>query len=181
VSKITLTPNDQGTGTFTIASPNSNTNRTLTLPDAAGELLTSTSSLSASNISGTFSSISTEEVYEKVTTLTSTTGTITFDTTAQAVEYFTVAQTANRTINFSNVNANLAIGQSLSVAVIMTQGSTAYYLDAYQVDGVVVTPKWQGGTAPTGGNASSIDSYNFTIIKTADATFTVLASQTQFA
>jgi hypothetical protein len=181
MSKITLTPNDQGTGTFTIASPNSNTNRTLTLPDAAGELLTSTSSLSASNISGTFSSISAEEVYEKVTTNTTTTGTITFDTTAQAVEYFTVAQTANRTINFSNVNANLAIGQSLSVAVIMTQGSTAYYLNAYQVDGVSVTPKWQGGTAPTGGNASSIDSYNFTIIKTADATFTVLASQTQFA
>jgi hypothetical protein len=63
----------------------------------------------------------------------------------------------------------------------MTQGSTAYYLNAYQVDGVSVTPKWQGGTAPAGGNASSIDSYNFTIIKTADATFTVLASQTQFA
>ena len=39
MSKITLTPNASGTGTFTIASPNSNTNRTLTLPDAAGELL----------------------------------------------------------------------------------------------------------------------------------------------
>ena len=63
----------------------------------------------------------------------------------------------------------------------MTQGSTAYYLNAYQVDGSSVTPKWQGGSAPTGGNASSIDSYTFTIIKTADATFTVLASQTKFA
>ena len=112
---------------------------------------------------------------------TSTTGTITFDTTAQAVELYTADQTANRTITFSNVNANLAIGQSLSVAVLLTNGSTAYYLNVYQVDGSAVTPKWQGGTAPSAGNASGIDSYNFTIIKTADATFTVLASQTQFA
>ena len=122
-----------------------------------------------------------EEVYEKVTVLTTTTGTITFDTTAQAVELYTANQTANRTINFSNVNANLAVGQSITVAIVMTQGSTAYYLNAYQVDGSSVTPKWQGGSAPTGGNASSIDSYTFTIIKTADATFTVLASQTKFA
>lgn len=40
MSKISLTPNASGTGTFTIASPNSNTNRTLTLPDADGALLT---------------------------------------------------------------------------------------------------------------------------------------------
>jgi len=122
-----------------------------------------------------------EEVYEKVTVQTSTTGTITFDTAVQAVELYTANQTANRTINFSNVNANLAIGQSLTVAIAMTQGSTAYYLNAYQVDGSSVTPKWQGGSAPTEGNASSIDSYSFTIVKTADATFTVLASITQYA
>jgi chemotaxis protein histidine kinase CheA len=122
-----------------------------------------------------------EEVYEKVTVQASTTGTITFDTTAQAVELYTADQTANRTINFSNVNANLATGQSLSVAVLLTNGATPYYLNVYQVDGSAVTPKWQGGTAPSAGNASGIDSYNFTIIKTADATFTVLASQTQFA
>ncbi len=39
MSKISFTPNASGTGTFTIASPNSNTNRTLTLPDADGALL----------------------------------------------------------------------------------------------------------------------------------------------
>ena len=122
-----------------------------------------------------------EEVYEKVTTATSTTGTITFDTTAQAVEFYTADQTANRTINFSNVNANLATGQSLSVAVLLTNGATPYYLNVYQVDAGAVTPKWQGASAPSAGNASGIDSYNFTIIKTADATFTVLASLTQFA
>ena len=122
-----------------------------------------------------------EEVYEKVATATSTTGTFNFDTTGQGVLYFTANQTANRTINFQNVDANLAVGQSITCAVLMTQGTTAYYLNAYQVDGSTVTPKWSGGSAPTAGNASSIDVYTFTIIKTANATFTVLASQTQFA
>ena len=63
----------------------------------------------------------------------------------------------------------------------MTQTTTAYYLNAYEIDSVAVTPKWQGGTAPTYGNVDSIDSYGFTIIKTADATFTVLAGLSQFA
>ena len=122
-----------------------------------------------------------EEVYEKFVTSSTTSGTLTINTTEYAIIYYTANQTANRTINFSNVNANLAIGQSLTCSVLMTQGATAYYLNAYQVDGAAVTPKWQGGSAPTGGNASGIDVYTFTIIKTADATFTVLASQTQYA
>jgi len=122
-----------------------------------------------------------EEVFEKVVTFTGTTGTITFDVMGQGIFYGTANQTANRAINFSNVNSNLAIGQSVTATIAVTQGSTAYYLSAYQVDGSTVTPKWSGGSAPTGGNASGIDVYTFTIIKTADATFTVLASQTQFA
>jgi hypothetical protein len=63
---------------------------------------------------------------------------------------------------------------------MVTNGATAYYNTALQVDGASVTPKWQGGTAPVLGNASAIDVYAYTVIKTANATFTALASQTQF-
>jgi len=122
-----------------------------------------------------------EEVYEKVVVSSNTSGTATFDTTTQGVVFFNSNQTANRTINFTNVNANLGVGQSVTGSLLMAQGSTAYYLNAYQVDGSTVTPKWSGGSAPTEGNASGIDVYTFTIIKTADATFTVLASQSQYA
>ena len=52
MSKITITPNGAGTGTFSIASPNSNTNRTLTLPDSTGELLNAESSLNATKLTG---------------------------------------------------------------------------------------------------------------------------------
>jgi len=64
--------------------------------------------------------------------------------------------------------------------MLSTQGATAYYNSAVTIDGTSVTPKWQGGTAPTTGNVSGIDIYTYAIIKTASATYTVLASQTQF-
>jgi hypothetical protein len=40
MSKIALSSNALGTGTFTITSPNSNTDRTLNLPDSNGTILT---------------------------------------------------------------------------------------------------------------------------------------------
>ena len=71
--------------------------------------------------------------------------------------------------------------ESVTVAFLVTQGSTPYYNSAVTVDGSSITPEWQGGSAPTSGNASSIDVYTYTVIKTGDAAFTALASQTQFA
>ena len=153
-------------------------NQTILATTSTGIDVTGTAVTDGVTVDGT---LDIEEVYEKVATATSTTGTIAFDTTSQGVALYTANQTANRTVNFTNVNANLAVGQSITTAILLTQGSTAYYLNAYQVDSSTVTPKWSGGSAPTEGNASGIDSYSFTIIKTADATFTVLASQTQFA
>jgi hypothetical protein len=80
------------------------------------------------------------------------------------------------------MNTAMAIGQAMTVVFMVTQGTTPYYNTTVQVDGTTsgVTTKWQNG-APNVGNPSSIDVYNYTIIKTANATFTVLASQTKFA
>jgi hypothetical protein len=75
----------------------------------------------------------------------------------------------------------MATGQSVTIAFIVTNGATAYRQTAFQVDGASVTPRWQGGTAPAAGNASSLDAYVITIIKTGSAAFTALASQTRFA
>ena len=81
------------------------------------------------------------------------------------------------------MNTAMAVGDSISCTMLTTQSATAYYNSAVQVDGTTsgVTTKWQGGTAPTNGNASSIDCYTYVIIKTASATYTVLASVTKFA
>ena len=117
---------------------------------------------------------------------TAATGTVNVDLSTAAVHYYTANAAANWTFNFrgnssTTLNSILSIGQSATVAFLATNGSTAYYPTAFQIDGVAVTPKWQNGTAPTSGNASSIDSYTFTIVKTASATYTVFASQVKFA
>ena len=79
------------------------------------------------------------------------------------------------------LNSIMTTGQSVTVAFLVTQGASAYYNSALQVDGTGVTPKWQGGTAPSAGNASSVDVYSYSVFKTANATFTAFASQTKFA
>jgi hypothetical protein len=125
---------------------------------------------------------------EEVATVSATaaTGTINYDITTQSVLYYTSNASANWTVNFrgssgTSLDTLMATGESISVTFLVTQGTTAYYNSAVQVDGFSVTPKWQGGSAPTSGNASSIDSYTYVIIKTGSAAFTVLASQTKFA
>lgn len=116
---------------------------------------------------------------------TAATGTINYDLTTQSVQYYTSNASANWTVNFrgssgTSLNTLMSTGQSVTVAFLVTQGSTAYYNNAITIDGNSVTPKYQGGTAWSAGNASSIDVYTYTIIKTGNATFTVLAAQTQF-
>lgn len=117
---------------------------------------------------------------------TAATGTINYDVTTQSVLYYTSNASANWTVNFrassgTSLNTAMATGDVVTVAFLVTQGATAYYNNAVQVDGSSVTPKYQGGTAWSSGNASGIDAYTYTIVKTASATFTVFASQTKFA
>jgi hypothetical protein len=124
---------------------------------------------------------------EKVTvSATAATGTINFDVVTQSVLYYTTNATGNFTLNIrgdgsTTLNSLLDTGDALTVVFLVTNGATAYYHSALTVDGSSVTPKWQGGTAPSFGNTSSIDSYSYTVIKTGNAAFTVLASQTRFA
>ena len=117
---------------------------------------------------------------------TAATGTINLDLANQSVTYYTTNASANWTVNLrgnstTTLNSFLALNDSITHVFLVTTGTTAYYPSAFQIDGVSVTPKWQGGVAPTSGNASSIDAYAFTVIKTASTpTYLVLASQTQF-
>ena len=117
---------------------------------------------------------------------TAATGTIAYDVTTQSVLYYTTNASANWTVNFrassgTSLNTAMSTGQSVTVTFLVQQGSTAYYNNAVQVDGSSVTPKYQGGTAWSAGNASSIDAYTYTIVKTGNASFTVFAAQTRFA
>ena len=143
---------------------------------------------SATANTGSFTSLLTvPEINERATiTGTGAGANVNFDTLTQTVLYFSTASTANSTVNIrgnsgTTLNSLMSTGQSTCVALFLTNTSTAYYPSVIRVDGVTVTPLWQGGIAPTGGNTNSVDVYSFNIIKVADATFGVFASQTQFA
>ena len=117
---------------------------------------------------------------------TAATGTINYDLTSQAVLYYTTNASGNWTLNVrgngsTSLNSLMATGESVTLAFLVTNGATAYYQSAFQIDGASVTPKWQGGAAPASGNVNSIDVYTVTIIKTGAATFTALLAQTRFA
>jgi hypothetical protein len=112
------------------------------------------------------------------------TGTINFDVSTASVWYYTSNATANHTLNFryssgTSLNTAMATGDAITLVWLNTNGTTAYYPNVIQIDGNAVTPKVPA--AISAGNASAIDAYSFTIIKTASATFTVLETQTKFA
>ena len=118
---------------------------------------------------------------------TSAVGTVNFDVLTQSVLYYTYGSSGNWTINLransgTTLNSLLSTGQAVTVAFLSTQYGTNFYNTVVQVDGTTtnVTTRWQGA-APSSGNINCIDVYTYTVIKTGNGVFTVLASQTKFA
>jgi hypothetical protein len=181
------------TNILTATSTNTVTNKTIafgsnTLTDvvSTNTVQNITGTKTFSGTSGTLAMVLNDAAEVATVSAIAATGTIPYDITTQSVIFYTSNASSNWTVNFrassgTSLNAALAIGQSVTVAFLVQQGSTAFFNNAIQVDGSSVTPRWQGGVAPSSGSANSIDVYSYTIIKTANATFTVLASQTRFA
>lgn len=130
--------------------------------------------------------LSLQQIIEKANiTATALSANITMDLIDGAVLYLTTNASANGTLNLRgnstiSMNTLMSTGQSMTLAVAVTNGATAYRISNVQVDATEVTPKWSGGTAPTA-SANSIDVYAFTVFKTGSATYTILGSKTQFA
>jgi hypothetical protein len=103
----------------------------------------------------------------------------------QSVLYYTANAATNTTINFAGssgtpLNSMLSTGQSITACLLMTNSSAnTYYPISHQIDGTTITPKWLY-FAPSAGNSSAIDSYLYTIIKTGNNLYTVLACQSKF-
>ena len=167
-------------------SGNANTATTAgTVTTAAQPTITSVGTLTGLSISG---NTSVQAILEKATiTASAISSTTSFDVSSSAVVYYTVDATSNWTLNFrgnlsTTLNSIMAIGQSLTVALMVKNGATPYYPTSHTIDSSSVSAiYWQNGLAASAGNANSIDIYTYTILKTANATFTVFASQTKFA
>jgi urease beta subunit len=155
-----------------------NTASAIVARDASGNFIAGKATLATADIN---------TVIETASIVASaSTGTINIDFSTNPTVYYTVSATNDWTINVRGtsgvtLNDTLSTGQIATVTFLATIGATQKRPTVFQVDGSAVTPKWMGGTAPTTGNANSIDAYTLAIIKTGSAAFTVLASQTKFA
>lgn len=152
--------------------------------------VTNIQGLTAASASTTFNDLGVAlKAPREITTVSATaaTGTINFDAMTQSVLYYTTDATGNATLNFrGNSSTTLAslmsTGDAITLVFLQTNGATAKYVSQLQIDGSNVTAKWQGGTAPASGNASAVDAYTVTIVKTAATpTYTVFAAVTKFA
>jgi hypothetical protein len=187
-------PNTASTVTFTLPSADGSsgqflsTNGSGTLSFASGlsastaNTFTATQTFSGSSSTFGTSLLDSNETVNVVAAAPS--ATTNFYVQSGSVQYYTTNAANNWTLNIAfssgtSMNTALAIGQAVTFTLVTTQGSTAYYNNAVTIDGTSVTPKWVGG-APTAGNASGLDVYRFAVIKTASATYTVLASLTQY-
>ena len=148
----------------------------------AGGIITSAGGIINTSLANT----SITNIFENMNvSSTSVNANVNIDILNNAVVYNTGNTANNWTTNFrgnstTTLNSIMAVGQSATVAHLVTNNASAYYANTWQVDGASITPKWQGGSAPTSGNASSVDIYSYTIVKTGAATFSLFASQTQF-
>jgi uncharacterized membrane protein len=111
---------------------------------------------------------------------------INYYVTAQTIIYYTVAATTNMVVNITgndlnSLNSLLSIGQSVSLALLITNGASGFYVNAVRVDGVAQTVKWQAGSVPSAGNTNSTDMYTFAVMKTANATFSIFGAQIKYA
>lgn len=142
------------------------------------------------NFQGSSSSISSKfwNAAENVTNnTTGAGGTINYDVTTQSVLRYAGAASSNFTVNIRGnagvqLNALMANSECITLTMIATQTGTAFFNASIAIDTTAtVTREWQGGAAPTAGNANSDDVYVYSVIKTASSTFTVYASQTRYA
>lgn len=143
--------------------------------------LATTAFTSTSTFLGTVQNV-TEKVYiDSTTTLNGSNAIVAAPATKGNAVYYTVNAGANFAVQLTTTDTGVEIGESFMYAFMVTNGTTGYVPSGYTLNGSAVTPKWQGGTAPTTANASCVDAYTFTIMRTATSSYTVFASRTKFA
>ena len=167
-----------GVEVVTLTGTQTLTNKTLTSPSIDTVEITGSTTAAALKVPN----IIENGTYGSVTWAS----TMNYDVLTQSVWYVTTNTANNWTLNIRGSSATtlaslMSTGDIITIAMIVENDATAYYNTAIQIDGVSVTPMWQGGGAPSAGSASAHDSYSYTIIKTASTpTYLVFASQVKF-
>ena len=149
------------------------------IPTSFADLtLTGTTQISSATFSNsvTFADLVTlQTTTEKIIPIAGATGTVEHTATNGSVFYHT-AIAADFTANFTNLETTN--NRTISVVLILAQGSTAFIPTAVEIDGTATVINWQGASVPLG-NANQTDVVSFTLIRTA-STWSVIGSLTTY-
>ncbi len=184
------------TGNLTVGGENINTfiNGDLVVASgmAVGSVATFSSNVTLGAVSNAVTSVNSQVEFnnnlrEKTfLNTTSATGTFNYSLLSGGILLNQSSAASNFQLNLigdgsTTLNEMMATGETTTFAMLNTNGSSAYYVTSILLDGTTASPiYWQGGTKPSSGNASSIDSYLISVTKTGSAQYTTLASLTQF-
>ena len=114
-------------------------------------------------------------------------GNVNWDILDGAIQYYTLAATTNSIINFrgnatTTFDSAVPLGKSVTVALLTTIGTTAYWPTSIKIDGANATVKYIDGVGPsiTTITPSSVTCINYTFIKTSANTFTTIGTFNSF-
>lgn len=180
----TLLVYDATNSRFGIGTTNPTATLTVNGSSSVGDLYVS--GITTLGVTTSTSYINFTEVHEKTQITAGTAnGTSNLDVVNGTVFLFTTNSTSTWTHNIrgdgsTTLNSLLEIGQAITVTVISKQNNTSYYTANITIDGSAQTEYWYNATPSSGQSTTGYDVYTWNIIKTADATFTVLANQSLF-
>ena len=167
------------TNYVTTTSTSTLTNKTLTSPTITSPVITSASESELINpsIKGPV-----ENVTYSASVFTSP---LNLDISTTSVAFADANMTANLTVNVrwsstATLASKISSGESVTAVVIVKNGTTPYYINTFQIDGVTVTPRWLDNSAPSSGTANRTHVYSYVINRTPSNTWVVLASRTLF-
>ena len=153
MSKITLAPNAAGTGTLTVAAPNTNTDRTLTLPDVTTTLVgtdatqtLTNKSIAASQLTGALPAIDGSALTGLPAPTTAQVGTATAGLAADAVGSY--AWLSRNTPSTTPLTMGTTYAGSTLAAFGLTTNASSGSAASSSTLGVTVSGTWRAmGTA----------------------------------
>ena len=88
----------------------------------------------------------------------------------------------NNTLNImstTGINTDLATNQVLNVTAVTACNASTAYVNRVSIDGLLtgITTHWVGGSEPSDGGGSGLDTYSFNVMKTGSETYIIIANQ----
>jgi len=81
----------------------------------------------------------------------------------------------------AGINTTTKVNQVLNVTAVTAVNATTAFVNKVTIDGKAtgITTHWVGGSVPSDGGGSGVDTYSFNILKTGSETYIIVANQTK--